>query len=222
MSGEGRSHAVVVLRSVVDLEMFHGFFQRQRYVDACPLCSQLRSVGLGLDATAATRVLLMVSSNNPAFVQSWSSTDDVIPVALNGLKDHQLLRLPEIADIPWKTLVKRNDGLRTFIVFDIFHTDYDCATAHLPEHNDLPVLVVHLSRRGLHARTAESGLRRRVNRETAEAHNLNGWDAAPPYTVDLTTMVPIYMNPRDISAPHPKANVDAQPEESLVGGGRPE
>jgi hypothetical protein len=41
-------------------------------------------------------------------------------------------------------------------------------------------------------------LKQRVNRETAEKHNLNG-EAEPPYVVDYTTGMAFYPNPRDIS-----------------------
>jgi len=106
-------------------------------------------------------------------------------------------------------LVKKNWGTRVFIVFDIFNKDYDPAEGHRPEHNNLPVLVAHFSRKGEDVRIAESGLRMQVNKQTAEAHNLNGWDAVPPYVVDhTTTTVPVYMNPRDVSVRNPKAMLD--------------
>ena len=63
-------------------------------------------------------------------------------------------------------------------------------------------------------RIGESGLRLRVNKETADAHNLYGWDAVPLYVVDHTTTVPIYMTQRDICDSNPKVNLEAA--ESVV------
>jgi hypothetical protein len=145
----------------------------------------------------------MVSHDNDLFTRSWSSTEELIPIALDTLKEGQLIHQQKGVEVPWKLLVKKNWGIRVYIVFDIFNTDYDPAKGHLPERNNLPVLIVHFSRKGVHTRVAEPGLRQRVNNETAEAHNLNGWDAVPPFVTDHTTTVPIYMNPRDISSPKP-------------------
>jgi len=145
----------------------------------------------------------MVSHNSPLFAKSWSSTEELIPFTLDTLKKRQLICQQENTEVPWKLLVKKNWGIRVYVVLDIYNKDYDPSTGHLPEHNNLPVLVVHFTRKGVHTRVAETGLRRRVNEETAEAHNLNGWDAIPPYVVDHTTTVPVYMNPRDISIPKP-------------------
>jgi len=159
--------------------------------------------GSNVTTQTATRVLLMVSHNNPLFAESWSSTEELIPKALDTLKERHLIYHQGYTKVPWTILVKKNMGIRVFVVFDIFNKDYDSAKGHLPSHNNLPVVVIHFSRKGVHTRIAESGLRQRVNNETAEAHNLNGWDAGPPYVVDHTTTVPIHMNPRDISVPKP-------------------
>lgn len=143
----------------------------------------------------------MVSHSSSLFTDAWSATEDLIPRALTILKETQLVHHEHGIEIPWRLLIKKNDGLRVLVIFDICNTEYDPAKAHLPGRNNLPVLVVHFSRKGVHTRVAESGLRQRVNNETAEAHNLHGWDALPPYVTDHTTTIPIYMNPRDISQP---------------------
>jgi hypothetical protein len=144
------------------------------------------------------RVLLMVSKTSRLYSQSWASTDKILPAALDTLRSSRLIE-QNTADIPTRLLVKQRERTRDFIVFDIFNNDYDSALGHLPKGN-LPVFVVHFSKDKAHARIAEDGLQKRVNKEIRDAHNRNGIGSIPPFVLDYTTReAPIYMNPRDPS-----------------------
>jgi hypothetical protein len=147
----------------------------------------------------AVRVLLIVSKTNSFWTQSWSSTEETLVAALSALKKSQLVKYQDDIEVPLRILAKEKWDSKVFIVFDIFNFGYDPALGHLLEHNSLPVLVVQFSGKGEHTRIAEVGLRRRVNREICEVHNRNGIGGTPPYVVDHTAAVPIYMNPRDPS-----------------------
>jgi hypothetical protein len=93
--------------------------------------------------------------------------------------------------------VKEKWRRRIHIVLDVCNHAYDAALSHLPEHNNLPVLIVRFDKKGISSQHANSGLQQEVNRKTAERHNLNGNDT-PPYVVDYTTKKPVYPNPRNV------------------------
>jgi len=150
-----------------------------------------------LDVQTAVRVLLIVSKANPLWTQSWSPTEEAVAAARETLRERRLIQ--DKTEAPLRLLAKEKWGNRVFIIFDMFNLEYDPALGHLLEHNSLPVLVAQFSGKGVHTRIAEEGLRRRVNRETCEIHNRHGPDCVPPYVVDHTTTVPVYMNPRDPS-----------------------
>lgn len=135
--------------------------------------------------------------HSPLWSQSRSSTDDILLLALAALQENHLIQQQDYKTLPVNLLIKEHWRVRIFIVFDICNTEYDAALGHLPEHNTLPVLVVHFGKSGVRCRTAELGIQRRVNRETCEKHNLNGVDSGPPYVVDRNVTIPVYMNPRD-------------------------
>lgn len=85
-------------------------------------------------------------------------------------------------------------------VLDIFNLAYDCAKAHLPQ--DLPVIMVHYSRRKVTASLASRDFRNQVNETVAKLHDLNGWETSPPYIDDHSNgIIPRYPNPRSICLP---------------------
>lgn len=147
----------------------------------------------------AVRVLLIVSRNNPYWSQSWLSTEDVFSVAITAIREACLVSKEE-SEAPIRLLVKQKWPLRVLIVFDIFHNNYSVELGHLPEHNDLPVLVVYFGAKGVNARAADRGIQIRVNKDTGNAHNVNGEHSMPPFVEDHTSSeVPLYLNPRDPS-----------------------
>jgi hypothetical protein len=86
-----------------------------------------------------------------------------------------------------------------YVVFDLFHTAYDFATAHLPEQSNLAVKTVYFRRVNILTPPASAALRAKVNDEVADAHRANGWDVRPPFHEDRTKGTPtIYYNPRDM------------------------
>ncbi|KAF2189288.1 hypothetical protein K469DRAFT_62549 [Zopfia rhizophila CBS 207.26] len=96
----------------------------------------------------AVRVLLIVSQNSPYWSQSWLSTEDVFPVALKAIRQAGLIGKGE-TELPLRLLVKQKWPLRVLIVFDISNNSYNAELGHLPEHNNLPVLVIHFSTKGV-------------------------------------------------------------------------
>ena len=152
----------------------------------------------------AMRVLLIVSQSNPYWSQSWSSTEDILPIALDALRKNHLLGPRKIDNteemkLSLRLLIKQKWHLRVLIVLDLFNKNYNPQLGHLPEYNNLPVFVVYFGGKGLSARAADAGMRARVNRDTGDTHNVNGENSLPPFVVDHTTTVPLYLNPRNPS-----------------------
>ena len=150
---------------------------------------------------SAVRLLLIVLKSNPHWSQSCLSTEDILPIALEALRKNQLISpgrtdSPEGTEIPLRLLVKQQWHLRVLIVFDLFNKNYDVKLGHLPEHNNLPAFVVYFSGKGVSARAGDPAMRVRINKDTAYAHNVNGEHGVPPYVVDHTTTVPLYLNLR--------------------------
>jgi len=147
----------------------------------------------------AVRVLLVVSQKSPHWSQSWLSTEDVLPVALNAVREAGLIHKGG-TEPPLRLLVKQKWHLRVLIVFDIFNGSYHAELGHLPKHNNLPVLIAYFGSKGVSARAADPGMQARVNKDTGYAHNVNGEHSIPPYVADHTGgAVPFYLNPRDSS-----------------------
>ncbi|KAJ5642424.1 hypothetical protein N7490_006424 [Penicillium lividum] len=144
------------------------------------------------------RVLVIVSQRSSLITKAREAPHDVIRPANHLLKKNGFSRDPEI---PAETRLVAVQQWRTrvFIVFDIAHTNYNMKLGHLPEHNQLPVVVAHFSKKRT-AYMANPWVSRRVNHDVAMLHNANGFDAVPPYLEDHSSgKPPAYHNPRDIT-----------------------
>ncbi|KAL4810497.1 hypothetical protein BDV18DRAFT_131125 [Aspergillus unguis] len=144
------------------------------------------------------RVLVIVSKSNPHWEQSWSTSEDILPIAFDILQDKHLLtgtydNRPEL-----KLLVKQKWATHVFLVFDISNTLYDPALGHLPEQNKLPITIVRLGK-NTQAYPANAPMANKVNTDVARLHNVNGLHGSPPFVVDYTLGSPFYSNPRDAS-----------------------
>lgn len=106
-------------------------------------------------------------------------------MALKAIQEAHLIT-EQVANQSLRLLGKQKLCLRVVIVFDICHDDYRAELGHLPEHNNLPVVVVTFGRKGVTARAAELGLQARVNRDIAHAQNDNGDNITPPFVVKYT------------------------------------
>jgi hypothetical protein len=142
------------------------------------------------------RVLVIISTKNKHWEQSWSASEDTCLVALEVLEDNHLLKYSR--QLKPKLLAKQKWGTRVFLVFDISNPSYDPATGHLPEQNKLPVSIVRLGQ-SVQAYPANPPTQNQVNRDIAQAHNANGIDSLPLFVTDYTFGPPIYLNPRDPS-----------------------
>jgi hypothetical protein len=144
------------------------------------------------------RVLVIVSNNNEHWEQCWSSTEDLLPIAFEILKDNHLLECTYKIQPQLKLLAKQNWGTRVFLVFDISNTSYDPSLGHLPEHNNLPVTIVRLGKK-TQAYSASPPVRNKVNGDIARVHNSSGVNSIPPFITDYTSGPPFYPSPRDPS-----------------------
>lgn len=146
------------------------------------------------------RVLVIVSQRSGLFTNACDSPGEMIPLAHKLLRKSNVWRTsesPSPADT--RLLAVQKWRTRVFLVFDIGHAEYDARLGHLPEHNQLPVVVAHFSKKKA-AYAASSGIKQRVNHDVAMLHNANGYDAVPPFVEDHSLgKPPAYNNPRDIS-----------------------
>ncbi|KAJ0413182.1 hypothetical protein BJY00DRAFT_68529 [Aspergillus carlsbadensis] len=144
------------------------------------------------------RVLVIISNNNEHWEQSWSASEDLLPIAFEILKSNHLLECTYKDQPELRLLAKQNWGTRVFLVFDISNTSYDPTIGHLPEHNKLPVAIVRLGKKN-QAYPASPPVQNKVNRDTARVHNSSGVNSIPPFVTNYTTGSPFYPNPRDPS-----------------------
>ena len=148
-------------------------------------------------------MLVIVSQRSSLYSHSTTAPDGIVRRALrllakkgmrgvsDGLPQTRLLAVQK-----WKS--------RTYLVFDIANDRYDASRGHLPEHNQLSVVVTHFSKKRA-AYPASAWVAQQVNHDVAMLHNANGFDALPPFMEDHTLGAPpSYQNPRDISLLHVK------------------
>lgn len=142
-----------------------------------------------------TRILVHASSKGQYLQKAWDSPDEVIDVALQLLRESDLVSIP--TDDPPKPLfiVKERTSTRAFLVFDIFHDSYDPDTAHV-DSTELPVIGVYLSGKES-VSTMRSGMAKVINDKVRDIHNDTGLGSRPPFSVDYTDgKSPVYWNPR--------------------------
>ncbi|KAJ5578736.1 uncharacterized protein N7459_007700 [Penicillium hispanicum] len=145
------------------------------------------------------RVLVIVSQRSKLIAKARDSPQDILPLAVQLLKKNNIPRPEPTISIEPRLLAVQQWRTRAFIVFDIDHADYDATLGHLPERNQLPVVVAYFSKNKA-AYKANPWLSRRVNHDVAMLHNANGFDAVPPFLEDHTQgKPPVYENPRDIT-----------------------
>ncbi|KAJ2892368.1 hypothetical protein MKZ38_009944 [Zalerion maritima] len=151
---------------------------------------------------AAKRVLIVVSRTSPHWFKAWTSSEELITIALELMQEKQLISLDTQNDASViRFLAKERWDLRTFIVFDIFHDTYNPDEAHLPDQNDLPVISVFL---GQKESTSIAGrpMANKVNSDIRALHNATGPGSRPPFAIDhIDGKVPFYPNPRTSCTP---------------------
>lgn len=143
----------------------------------------------------------MVSRNSPDWQSAWEATEALVVMALRLLQEKQLIprNVQDLtADI--RVMAKERWGLRTFIVFDMFHYTYNPDTAHLPGQDDLPVISVYVGK-SASASMAGTPTKNKVNSDIRAIHNATGPGSRPPFVVDHADgKVPFYSNPRSSKA----------------------
>ncbi|KAL3255920.1 hypothetical protein ABHI18_007954 [Aspergillus niger] len=144
------------------------------------------------------RVLVIVSESNSYWEQSWSSSEDLLPIAFDILSDNHLLKGTYNERPELKLLVKQKWATHVFLVFDISNTSYDPTLGHLPEQNKLPITIIRLGKK-VQAYSASAPVGNKVNSDVARVHNANGVNSFPPFVTDYTIESPLYSNPRDPS-----------------------
>lgn len=145
------------------------------------------------------RVLIIVSRSSQYWSDTWDFPERISLLALEAVKQAHGFQQDTIG-FETQIMLKQRWPLRQFIVFDIGHTDYCAAQGHLPEHNRLQVCIVRFGSKSTSAQLANEGVADRVNKETADAHNLHSDDSAPPFEEDhMHGNYPTYLNPRDPS-----------------------
>lgn len=146
---------------------------------------------------AAKRVLIVVSRKSLYWLKAWTSSDELVSVALRIMHQEKLIRSDvQSNSSAVKLPATERWDLRTFIVFDIFHDTYNPDTAHLPGHNDLPVISVFFGR---HEKASIAGrpMENKVNSDIRVLHDWTGPGSRPPFVVDHADgKVPFYSNPR--------------------------
>ncbi|KAH8707023.1 hypothetical protein GQ44DRAFT_493386 [Phaeosphaeriaceae sp. PMI808] len=144
---------------------------------------------------APTRVLISISRKSECWDRAWGASEEVISDAL-GLLQKTFSDLHVHRDSSYLFIAKERWDMRIFIIFDFQHVSYDPDSAHLPDQNDLPVIIVYLQQEK--ASFAGAPLKNRVNMQIQKLHNSTGLGSRPPFAVDHADgKVPCYPNVRD-------------------------
>lgn len=133
-------------------------------------------------STDPLRVCARVSSRSTAFATAWDDIEGLIKMAIEALKGQIVL---DQVDAPRLVALERYD-IAIFVVFDLFHHNYDPRNGHLAEHNDLPVYEVVFSRGKVSAAKSTEERKRYVNHQVQTLHNLNGEGSEPPFETDFS------------------------------------
>jgi len=141
------------------------------------------------------RVLVRISDGSPHWPHTCEEPmKDLMQHALDIIKEHGLAPVDAPNESVLLVAVDKWNK-RASIVFDVFHDAYDPVNAHLPKQNDLPLIVVSLSKQ--HASLAGAPIANQVNKEVRELHDTHGLHSRAPFYVDHSDgRVPCYPNPR--------------------------
>jgi hypothetical protein len=141
------------------------------------------------------RALTIVSNKSPAWEQS---PEDIIQFTLQVIAENNLYNVSEITVSDTKLLAVQYYRVRKMIVFDIKNERYDPTKGHLPEENELPVIVIHLSNKNI-ASQPHPGECARINETVRYLHDANGFGSTPPFVENHTSgSPPSYPNPRSL------------------------
>jgi len=145
---------------------------------------------------------LSISGKNEQFEVAWKEPNEVIGIALDLLCEGNYVTDPQHTIKP-RLLVKERWAVRTYIVFDIFHDNYNSGNAHILGHNDLSVIVVYLSNTNK-VQLASEGIQAKTNAEVRDIHDKTGIGSEPPFEID-------HMNGNIPSYPHPRTTKSLPP-----------
>lgn len=144
------------------------------------------------------RVLVIVSQRSSLYTKTNTSSEEIVPLAMRLLKKRNMWKATD-RTTETKLLAVQKWRSRAFLVFDTANEAYDAKLGHLPEHNQLPVVVAHFSKKKA-AYPANSWVSEQVNHDVAMLHNANGFGSVPPFMEDHTLGTPpAYHSPRDIT-----------------------
>ncbi|KAF1957431.1 hypothetical protein CC80DRAFT_547337 [Byssothecium circinans] len=172
----------------------------QLRVEKIQLISVPTTVQELLKSRKPTRIAVFVRTKSPLHSHP---PDEVVKAACSTLD------IPIIGDShPTLLVIEKWDRLDIF-AFDVYHTAYNPSTAH--HEASLPVVLVDYGKRYSVVKAAGAQFQKEVNIAVAREHDLNGWDATPPYIVDHTgTRVPTYPNPRSLITLRSKPAVQSE------------
>jgi hypothetical protein len=146
-------------------------------------------------ANHALRVLAIVSNKSSAWKQS---PDEIIRIATQVINEADVYEPKRITLSDTKLLAIQRYLVREMFVFDIWNEDYDPEKGHLPEQNQLPVIVIHLSDRTIVSKP-HPGECTRINENIRYLHDANGVGSLPPFIENHTSQSPPnYPNPRSL------------------------
>jgi hypothetical protein len=143
------------------------------------------------------RILVTISNRSTYWASAWEEPHKVMAIATQAVKDSGLHPLQN--QVSPLLLAKEKWPHQIFIVYDIGNDLYDAASAHRPDQNTFPVILVRLATKAS-ATCATPAIRQEVNSAVAFAHNANGVGSVPPFEEDHTGCdAPTYPDPRDPS-----------------------
>ena len=144
------------------------------------------------------RILIDVRGSARTRQEAWDEPQKTITKVLEHLGYNRLVSPDNKYDTPNCRFiaVERWDSL-VYIVFDLFHIQYNPDNAHLRGNNELPVRVVR--QRDKSIKTKEPHAIGRVSEQLRDIHDMHGWEKGPPYKIDHANgAYPVYRSPRSV------------------------
>lgn len=163
-----------------------------------PKIIELTNIDVQMVEQKPLRVLVIISDTNTYQEKSWSASEDLLPVAFKILQENCLVENTYNHQPKIRLLAKEKWVTCIFLVFNISNTSYNPKVGHLPQQNNLPVIIIQLGTT-VQAYIAAIPVQNKINKDIARAHNNSGIKSLPPFVVDYTSGPPTYLNPCDPS-----------------------
>lgn len=132
------------------------------------------------------RYCIIVNSNHAVWQRAWNDPQAIITQVLRHFQHDELISIistdGSYDSSDCRLLVVERWQTHTFLVCNLYNSNYDFDNAHLEGNNELPVKMVSIQKSKMKMWWS-TAMEQMVNKALREAHNKHGWETHPPYSV---------------------------------------